>query len=79
MPTFEHRATGRLVRADGAKAARLSALSSWKNLDPPAVDPPPKSGRGSGRQAWADFADYAGVPVDDGMTRDDIVAAVEHG
>lgn len=38
---------------------------------------PPKSGRGSGIQAWMEYA--AGkVPVTGEMTRDDIIAALEH-
>lgn len=40
------------------------------------VDPPPKAGPGSSRDAWATYAAQLGVDVDDGDTRDDIIAAV---
>jgi hypothetical protein len=42
-------------------------------------DPPPKGGKGSDRQAWADYATSLGVEVDDSWTRDDIIQAVEEG
>jgi hypothetical protein len=42
-----------------------------------AGDPPPKAGRGSGRDAWAAYADSVGVEVEDGWSRNDIIAAVE--
>lgn len=37
---------------------------------------PPRSGRGSGRDAWAAFAADRGVHVEDEDTRDDIVQAL---
>lgn len=37
---------------------------------------PPRSGRGSGREAWAAFAADRGVHVEDEDTRDDIVQAL---
>lgn len=39
--------------------------------------PPPKSGAGSGRDAWAEYATARGVAVPDGAGRDDIVAALD--
>jgi hypothetical protein len=44
---------------------------------PAAVEPPPKGGPGSGREAWAAYAVALGFEVDDEMTRDDIIDAVE--
>lgn len=41
------------------------------------VDTPPKSGAGSGRDAWAAHAESLGVAVTDDMTRDEIIEAVE--
>lgn len=38
--------------------------------------PPPKAGRGSGKEAWAAYAEKLDVDVDADATRDDIVAAV---
>lgn len=44
---------------------------------PAAAEPPPRSGAGSGRDAWAAYAADRQVPVTDDMTRDDIAAAVD--
>lgn len=38
---------------------------------------PPRSGKGSGKEEWAAYADTLGVAYDEGATRDDIVAAVD--
>jgi hypothetical protein len=38
---------------------------------------PPKRGAGSGKEAWAAYAESKGVAVTDGMSRDDIIEAVE--
>lgn len=46
---------------------------------PPAATPtgePPRSGRGSGRDAWAAYAASRGVEVEDDATRDDIITAL---
>jgi hypothetical protein len=42
-----------------------------------AAQPPPRSGRGSGRDAWVDFAAVQGVGVDDDASRDEIIADLE--
>jgi uncharacterized protein YycO len=41
--------------------------------------PPPKAGKGSSRDVWAAYAADRGVDVDDDMSRDDIIEAVEEG
>ncbi|MBQ1122642.1 hypothetical protein [Streptomyces sp. B15] len=41
------------------------------------VEEPPRSGRGSGVDAWRAFAEAHGVAVDDQMSRDDVIAACE--
>jgi hypothetical protein len=41
------------------------------------VEAPPRSGRGSGIEAWQAFAEKHGVGTDSDMTRDDIIAAAE--
>ena len=41
-----------------------------------AAAPPPKTGAGSGRTAWADYAAAHQVTVADDASRDDIVSAV---
>ncbi|MFQ6851270.1 hypothetical protein K7395_24735 [Streptomyces filamentosus] len=38
---------------------------------------PPRSGRGSGVEAWREFAEQHDVEVPAGATRDDIIAACE--
>jgi hypothetical protein len=44
----------------------------------PAGGPPPKSGKGSGRDAWAAYAEASGVEVTDDMkSKEDIVAALD--
>lgn len=37
--------------------------------------PPPLAGKGSGKEAWAEYAERHGVGVDSEMTRDQIVDA----
>jgi hypothetical protein len=41
------------------------------------VEAPPRRGAGSGREAWADYADTQDVEVTPEMSRDDIIAACE--
>ncbi|MBM0240020.1 hypothetical protein JNW88_28165, partial [Micromonospora sp. ATA32] len=43
--------------------------------DGTSMPPPPRSGKGSGVDAWRSFASVAKVNVPDGASRDDIVAA----
>lgn len=38
---------------------------------------PPRTGAGSSKQAWVDYAAALGVQVDPGASRDDIIAACE--
>lgn len=38
---------------------------------------PPRSGKGSGVEAWQRYADAQGVGYDSEMSRDDIIAAVD--
>jgi hypothetical protein len=38
---------------------------------------PPRSGAGATRSAWADYAQAKGVDIEDGASRDDIIAAVD--
>lgn len=41
------------------------------------VEAPPRSGGGSGVDAWRAFAEQNGVGVDSDMSREDIIAAAE--
>lgn len=49
--------------------------------DEPAEDSdepePPRHGKGSGLEAWRTYASGLGVELEDGMTRDDVIAAVD--
>ena len=42
-----------------------------------ADQPPPRSGKGSSKEAWAAYAQAKGVTVDEGMSREDIIAELE--
>ncbi|HWU21556.1 MAG TPA: hypothetical protein VN088_08525 [Nocardioides sp.] len=51
---------------------------AFKDYEPVAgPDAPPRSGRGSGTEAWASYAASNGVAVEDGASRDDIIAALD--
>lgn len=39
---------------------------------------PPRSGRGSGADAWRAYAQATGLDIDSDMTRDEIIAAVDN-
>ncbi|MFJ9468332.1 hypothetical protein [Streptomyces caniferus] len=41
------------------------------------VEVPPRSGKGSGVEAWRAFAERKGVDVDQDATREDVIAACE--
>ncbi|WP_431784332.1 hypothetical protein [Streptomyces chumphonensis] len=41
------------------------------------VEAPPRSGRGSGVEAWRRYAEANGYDTDDEMSRDDVVALLE--
>lgn len=41
------------------------------------VPEPPRSGRGSGADAWRAYAEAHGVAIEDGMSRDDIIAVCQ--
>lgn len=44
---------------------------------PAGSEAPPRAGKGSGRDAWAAFAESRGVLVEDTDSRDEIIAAVQ--
>lgn len=65
-------------------AKRITNKKAW--AEAPADDneqsdgEPPRSGKGSGRDAWAAYAAQCGVQVSDDASREDIIAAlVESG
>lgn len=68
------------VPADVAK--RITNTDAWEDAAAAATDEggseePPRSGAGSGKDAWKAYADNLGVDYDDDATRDDIIAAVD--
>lgn len=68
------------VAADEAPAPANPVDASSNAGDPgdppaPALTPPPHAGVGSGRDAWADYANANGVAVQDDWKRDQIIEA----
>lgn len=62
-----------------ARQAAVLAASGWVPVDDDGqVQEPPRSGRGSGIDAWRDFAEAVpelGEAVDEDASRDDIIDA----
>lgn len=54
-----------------------SSTSTAAAQDGPQGPPPPRTGRGSGQQAWATYAAACGVTVPDGTSREDIIAVLD--
>ncbi|MGW0015521.1 hypothetical protein ACWDVX_37955 [Streptomyces tendae] len=54
---------------------------AWEGTDddaePDAPKAPPRSGRGSGVDAWRAYAEGNGYDTDDEMSRDDVIALLE--
>lgn len=49
----------------------------WEPVPDEIPEPPPRAGKGSGRDEWAAYAAFLGVAVSDDDSRDDIAAAVD--
>lgn len=62
-------------RAEGADPAGTGGSELAVSDPVPAL--PPRSGAGSGKEAWAEYAAAAGLEVPDGAARDDIIALLE--
>lgn len=74
LPYLEDRENGGPVAKDLVRTGR----ARWHVPSPDEIPPPPpRSGAGSGRDAWVAYATDREVPVTDDMTRDDIADAVE--
>jgi hypothetical protein len=73
------------AESDLPKGVEITNPRAWDDFDDPAASasaasaggPPPKSGRGSGRDAWADYAEANGVEVTEADSKDDVIAACE--
>lgn len=59
---------------DSEIAKRAAEAEAAKAAETPE---PPRGGAGSGVDAWRDYAIQTGVELDDDMSRDDIIAAVD--
>ncbi|MCU8589927.1 MULTISPECIES: hypothetical protein [unclassified Streptomyces] len=59
---------------DGPETAVVAGSGT---KEPPIIEAPPRSGRGSGVEAWLAFAEAYGVGTDSDMSRDDVIAACE--
>jgi len=65
-----------------AHAAQITNPKAWDGDADPASTreagtPPPKSGPGSGADAWRTYAGEVGVEVDEKANRDAVIAALE--
>lgn len=68
---------GRTLLRDGfARPADTDSRVATRDLAGVGTEPPPNSGAGSGRDAWATYAEKVGVGVDSDMTREQIIEAV---
>lgn len=76
-----------LERLTPEQAAELEKITGYRREKtaggtpaPSAVAAPPRTGPGSGRDAWAVYAKQQGVDVPEGATRDEIIGLTEgHG
>lgn len=73
LAVFEKNGTQRnaYTRAD---VVRLE-FDGWTRVTGAGDEPPPQSGKGSGRDSWAAYAQAHGIAVTDEMSRDEIIAA----
>ncbi|MFJ8760841.1 hypothetical protein [Streptomyces cyaneofuscatus] len=69
------------VGEDGPETVQFADPGGTKQpgggTPPTEVEAPPRSGKGSGIDAWQAFAHEHGVGTDSDMSRDDIIAACE--
>lgn len=67
---------GQRVSVAGSKRdARLRA--GYRQVEAAVSSVPPRSGKGSGLDAWTEYASTNGVQVKDDATRDDVIEAVK--
>lgn len=64
----------RPVWADAEEAAKVAAEYEASVFEDESAEEPPRSGRGSGRDAWAAYAAKQGIEVEQEDSRDDIIA-----
>jgi hypothetical protein len=81
-PTEEAESAGSSEQSDPSDTVEpVQPVEVHEQPDPPAapaaVEPPPRSGRGSGAPVWAKYAGDHGVQVGQHDSREDIIAALE--
>jgi hypothetical protein len=64
------------VKDDVEKAVVADDDVEYRSDPADELPAPPKAGPGSGKDAWAEYAEARGVDVE-GLTRDEIIAAVD--
>lgn len=70
----------RLLEGDLGVSVPTGPADGATGVTAAADGPPPRSGSGSGRDAWAEYSTARGVTVTDGSSRDDIIANLDrHG
>jgi hypothetical protein len=61
---------------EASESETLVATAAWGDQIRDMPEKPPKTGPGSSRDAWVDYADSRGVEITDDMTRDEIINAL---
>lgn len=59
----------------GWAAGKITNPKAWQAEE--TADEPPRTGRGSSREAWVAYAEGLGIAVPDDASKDDIVALVD--
>lgn len=62
----------------GVAEPDLSDSGADDGVTPSQSDPPPRSGKGSGLDAWLAYAETLGIEVPDNASRDDVINAVDN-
>ena len=66
-----------LERFDRLNGPALATVVPEVVVVEPGAEEPPRSGRGSGLDAWLDYAMTVGLNVPEGATRDDVIELVD--
>lgn len=86
--SYRRKRSKRVVRVPAGSSAdeRMAKLGAWEKADEgeqtvyeeaqDAGSPPPQSGKGSGVQAWHDYAVANDVEVSEDASRADVIAAL---
>ena len=76
-PDFGTFSKGSITRTAQSPEERVRFIyEGWREVTPD-DGPPPRTGRGSGKDAWVAYAAANDVTVADDASRDDIIAALD--